>query len=119
MRALACIVGPPALLVTGAFVWLFGSGAVFGQEAGAWPTARAVVQTRVLGDDVVKLTREPEKYVATPGGRRDYLALMRRRGYAFEEQMGSGIGFRARDGRRCHVTVEQLTASLEVYEVRC
>ena len=47
------------------FVWLFGSGAVFGQEAAAWPTTEAIVRARILGDDLVKLSADPEKYVAT------------------------------------------------------
>ena len=103
------------LLIVAVFVWLFGSGAVFGQEAPAWPTAKAIVQTRVLGEDLVRLESDDEKYVATRDGRDEFLRLMRRRGYTLADQAGGGLFFRKRDGSGCAGTVLQFTSNLNVY----
>ena len=98
-----------------AFVWLFGSGAVFEHDAGEWATAKAIVQTRVLGEDLVLLRDDPEQYVATLGGRSDYLRLMEERGLVLRDRAGGGMMFRNRDAEPCTGSVEMFTANLNVY----
>ena len=97
------------------FVWLFGSGAVFGQEAAAWPTTKAIVRARILGDDLVKLSADPEKYVATRDGEREYLRLLRGRGITLVDRGGSGMMFRDHGGRRCAGYSYAFTSALVVY----
>ena len=105
-----------AIVAVGAgFVYLVGSGAVLGQEAGLVPTTKAIVQTRVLGHDLVRLDTEDEKYVATYDGTDDYLRLMESRGMKLVDRAGGGMLFRHRDGRGCGGTVEMFTAELFVY----
>ena len=106
-----------ALVVTSAiaFVWLFGSGAVFEHDAGEWATAKAIVQTRVLGEDLVLLRDDPEEYVATFEGESDYLRLMDERGLVLRDRLGGGMLFRDRDGEPCMGSVEMFTANLNVY----
>jgi hypothetical protein len=97
------------------FLSLFGSGAVFGQEAGFGPTVEAIVKTRVLGDDLVLLSEHPEKFVANDDGRAEYFELLRHRGVRLVDQAGGGLLYRDAHGRRCSGTVEQFTADLVVY----
>ena len=111
-RAFVALTG---LALVAAFVWLFGTGTVFGQEAGVWSTARSIVQTRVLGEDVVKLSNEPEKYVVTADGRPEYLDALRRRGLTLVDQGGSAMSFRTDRGRRCVGYVYAFTSALQVY----
>ena len=104
-----------AVLVVAAFAWLFGSGAVFGQEADTWETTKVIVRARVLGDDLVRLSEPPERWVATDDGRRDYLTMLQAQGFTFVEYFGGGMLFRRSDGARCAGSVEQFTAVLVVY----
>jgi hypothetical protein len=115
MRRRALAAGAVIVALSAGFVYLFGSGAVFGQEAGFVPTTKAIVQTRVLGDDLVRLDTEGEKYIATYEGTDDYLRLMEARGLTLVDRAGGGMFFRHRDGRRCGGTVEMFTAELFVY----
>ena len=117
MKRAAVAAAGLAVCLAIAFVWLFGSGAVFGDEAGTWPTVRAIVQTRVLGHDLVRLTREPEKWVATGAGIHLYYDMMERRGWRLVDRAGGGLFFRGRSGRRCNGSVYQFTANLAVFHV--
>lgn len=113
--------GAAVLLVAGfggAFGYLFGGGAVLGQETGAWATTRAVVQTRVLGSDLVKLSDDRERYVARGDeGRAAFFQLMQERGFRHVEQMGAGHFYVGGGGVRCVGGSRQFTSRLMVYDV--
>jgi len=85
-----------------AFVFLYGSGTVIGQEAGLWPTTKALVETKVLNAQLVRLDGEPERYVGSGDrGRAHFDAMMAGRGLSLAEQMGSALIYTDGTGRRC------------------
>ncbi len=114
------------VLLVGAFVLLFGRGKVFrDEEVGNWPIAKAVVQTRIFRSPLVKLSDTPaERYVGRGDvGRDRFLALMKERGFTYEEAESApaeaaqgDMVFRNADkfcyGYRC-----PFTRALKVYEV--
>ena len=87
-----------SFIILGLGLFLIFYSSVIFQEGNPWPQIKGVTRLTFGNNDIVRLDPEENKYITKSGSSEPIKSFLKKRGYDFTEQLGSGYFFESPTG---------------------